>query len=52
MARREELTEVQWGLIAPLIPTPPRRPDGRGRPWRAHREVLNGLLWILRSGAR
>ena len=52
MARREELTEGQWALIAPLIPSPPRRPDGRGRPWRANREVLNGILWILRSGAR
>ena len=52
MVRREDLTEEQWGLIAPLIPTPPRRPDGRGRPWRANREVLNGILGILRSGAR
>lgn len=52
MARREELTEEQWALLAPLIPTPPRRSDGRGRPWRASREVLNGILWILRSGAR
>ncbi|MGE5444032.1 MAG: transposase, partial [Ignavibacteriales bacterium] len=29
-----------------------RRQDGRGRPWRDNREVLNGILWILRSGAR
>lgn len=52
MARREELTEEQWERIAPLIPAPARRPDGRGRPWRGNREVLNGILWILRSGAR
>ena len=52
MARREELTEEQWDRIAPLIPAPARRPDGRGRPWRGNREVLNGILWILRSGAR
>jgi transposase len=50
--RGEELTDEQWTLLHPLIPAPPRRRDGRGRPWRATREVLNGVLWILRSGAR
>jgi transposase len=52
MARREELTDEQWSLIEPLIPELPRREDGRGRPWRDTREVMNGVLWILRSGAR
>ena len=52
MARREELTDEQWALIGPLIPEPPRREDNRGRPWRDTREVMNGVLWILRSGAR
>jgi transposase len=52
MARREELTDEQWAIIEPLLPELPRRADGRGRPWREHREVLNGVLWILRSGAR
>jgi transposase len=52
MARREALTDEQWTIIQPLIPEPPRRPDGRGRPWRDARAVLNGILWILRSGAR
>jgi len=52
MARREELTDEQWAVIAPLIPENPRREDGRGRPWRDNREVLNGILWILRTGAR
>jgi transposase len=52
MARREELTDEQWAIIGPLIPPPPCRQDGRGRPWRDNREALNGILWILRSGAR
>ena len=52
MARGEELTDEQWAVLAPLIPEPPRREDKRGRPWRDTREVLNGVLWILRSGAR
>ena len=52
MARGEELTDEQWAVLAPLIPDPPRREDKRGRPWKDTREVLDGVLWILRSGAR
>src|SRR5258706_9703994 len=51
MPRHEELTEEQWEVLRSLIPEPRRRSDGRGRPWRANREVLNGILWILRTGA-
>jgi transposase len=25
--------------------------DGAGRPWRDHRQVVNGVLWRLRTGA-
>jgi transposase len=50
--RGEELTDEQWEIIGPLIPDPVRRVDGRGRPWRDKREVMDGILWILRSGAR
>jgi transposase len=45
-----DLTEAQWQVLKPLL-TPKRRPDGRGRPWRDARAVLNGILWILRTGA-
>jgi transposase len=47
-----DLTDEQWAVLQSIIPTPPRRPDGRGRPWRDAREVLNGILWILRTGAQ
>ncbi|MGH7725481.1 MAG: IS5 family transposase [Candidatus Eiseniibacteriota bacterium] len=47
-----DLKDEQWAVLEPLIPKPHRRPDGRGRPWRHAREVLNGILWILRTGAR
>lgn len=47
-----ELSDAQWAVLAPLIPSPPRRPDGRGRPWRDTREVLGGILWVLKTGAR
>jgi transposase len=52
MARGEELTDEQWSLIEPLLPELPKRDDGKGRPWRENREIMNGILWILRSGAR
>src|SRR5918992_1165811 len=47
-----DLTDEQWAVLQSIIPTPLRRPDGRGRPWREAREVLNGILWILRTGAQ
>ena len=47
-----DLTDEQWEVLKPIIPVPRRRPDGRGRPWRAPRTVLNGILWILRTGAQ
>ncbi len=46
-----DLTDEQWQILEPLIPAHPCRADGRGRPWRSSREVLNGILWILRTGA-
>jgi transposase len=47
-----DLTDEQWAVLNPLIGAMPRRGDGRGRPWRSSREVLNGILWILRTGAQ
>jgi len=45
------LTGAQWQKIEPLLPRPPKHPRG-GRPPAANRRVLEGILWILRSGAR
>ena len=49
--RNMDLTNEQWEVLEPLIPEPVRRADGRGRPWRNSRDVLNGILWVLRTGA-
>ena len=47
-----DLIDEQWALLQPLIPEQERRASGRrGRPWRDSCDVLNGVLWILRTGA-
>jgi transposase len=50
-----DLTDEQWAVIAPLLVDKPRlrygKVDGRGRPRVDAREVWNGILWILRTGA-
>jgi transposase len=46
------LTDKQWEKIQDLVPDGPVRSDGKGRPWRDKREVLEGILWIVKTGAR
>ena len=45
-----DLSDAQWAILKPLL-QPQGRTEGRGRPWRDARAVLNGVLWILRTGA-
>jgi len=51
MRGRWELSDAQWKLIEPIL-RPQRRSDGRGRPWQDTRAVLNGILWVLGTGAQ
>src|SRR6266567_8593811 len=44
--RGYELTDFEWGVIAPLLPNKPR-----GVPRVDDRRVLNGIFWVLRTGA-
>lgn len=46
-----DLTDAQWAVVEPLLPKPKLRKDRRGRPWKDPRDVLNGILWVLRTGA-
>ena len=46
-----ELTNEQWSQIEPVISSLAPKKDGRGRPARHPREMLDGILWILRTGA-
>jgi transposase len=43
---RYDLTDSEWRVIQPLLPDKPR-----GVPRVDDRRVLNGILWVLRSGA-
>jgi transposase len=45
---RGDLTHTQWERLQPLLP--PQKPK-TGRPAVDHRRILNGILWILRTGA-
>src|SRR6476469_2496590 len=47
MPGRGELTDAAWARIEPLLPAR----GGRGRQWRDHRQVINGILWKLRTVA-
>src|SRR4051812_37614883 len=44
---RHRLTDPQWELVQDLFPPPART----GRPRRDRREILDGILGILRTGA-
>ena len=46
---RGDLSDEQWERLAPLLP--PQRSGKRGHPYGDHRKVINGILWILRTGA-
>ena len=46
-----DLRDEQWAVVSPLLPKHPRRADGKGRPWQSDRAILDGILWVLRTGA-
>ncbi len=49
--RASLLTEAQWAKVAPLLPKARAKPHG-GRPRAPDRGCFEGILWILRTGAR
>ena len=48
MRRRYELTDEQWARIGALLP--PER-GRRARPAKDNRLMVNGIVWVLRTGA-
>jgi transposase len=48
MGNRGDITNEQWERLKGLLP---ERKIRRGRPSQDHRQILNGILWVLRTGA-
>lgn len=48
MPKRYELTEAQWQAIKDLLPA---KEKDQGRTAKDNRTFVNGVLWVLRSGA-
>lgn len=45
---RRDLTDEQWKRLRPLLPPQKGR---RGQPNNDHRPIVNGILWLDRTGA-
>ena len=46
--RRGELTDDQWNTLKRHLP---KQKGKRGRPREDDRRIINGILWIMRTGA-
>ena len=46
---RGDLTDHEWQQLEPLLP--PQKTKKKGNPYKDHRTVINGILWVLRTGA-
>jgi transposase len=44
---RFDLTDREWAILEPLLP----RQTKRGTKWRDHRQVINGIAWVKRTGS-
>jgi len=50
MMGRYDLKNAEWRRIEPFLP--PQNPGGKGRPPKDNRAMLNGMIWIDRTGAQ
>ena len=44
-----DLTTAQWEVLKPLLPK--QKAKTVGRPAQDHKKILNGILWVCRTGA-
>lgn len=44
---RFDLTDREWAILEPLLPGQGKR----GGRWRDHRQVINGICWVKRTGS-
>ena len=45
---RHNLTDSEWKTIGVFLPA--ERSGKAGRPWKPHRTVVNGILFVLHTG--
>ena len=46
---RYDLSDTEWNAIKDLLP--PEKSGKRGRPCKDNRTMVNGMVWVLRSGS-
>lgn len=51
MNLHRDINDEEWQRVAPLLPELRPRSELRGRPLANTRSVLNGVLWVMYSGA-
>jgi transposase len=51
MNLHRDINDEEWQRVAPLLPELRPRSEQRGRPLANTRSVLNGVLWVMSSGA-
>jgi transposase len=51
MTPYRDINDEEWQRVAPLLPELRPRAELRGRPLANTRSVLNGVLWVMYSGA-
>ena len=49
---RTDLTDDQWAFVQPYLPTPKWKPGGRGRPPCDLRRIINGILYLNKTGCQ
>ena len=47
-----DITDAQWEIISPHLPESKSGFGRQGRPPQDKRQVLNGIIWICRTGAQ
>ena len=47
-----DVTDEQWEVLSPLLPAPQWRPGGPGRPPGDRRRVINGILYVNKTGCQ
>jgi len=45
-----DLTDAEWAVVEPLLPPPTAHPQGGRREKHRHRDIVDAILYVVRSG--